>query len=271
MKDIIKSVSALALIGPTFLMGGSAPIGFVQASGEFRVNQAAVYGTGTLFDGALLETYRVRSDVSFSSGGHLALAPNSKTHVYRTYAVLETGAADVNAPGYTLKAGGLSISGSGAQVILDSPTRLRVGAASTSVEVRDRSNLLIARVYPGRPLEFAGGGQGGASGPVSISGTLGKNGNQYVLSDSTTNTTYQIVGSNLDKLVGTQVKVVGSLVAGAAAGSVPVVVATSVVAAAAVAGGLGAAAIAGIVVAGATATGLGVAAATGSFSSASAQ
>ena len=165
----------------------------------------------------------------------------------------------------------LSITGSGAQVIFDSPTRIRVGAVSSPVEVRNGANLLLARVTPGSPLAFdeAAGGQSGASGPVTITGTLVKNGDQFTITDDTTNVTYVVQGKDLDKKVGKKVKVAGALIAGT--GTVATVAVTSavVVGAAAVAGGLSAAAIAGIAIGAATALGLGIAAGTGAFDSAS--
>ena len=262
---IIGSVPSLVLLA------GTSAIGLVQATGEFRLNHASTHGTGTLLDGALLETGNARSDVSLSSGGHIAVGPNSKTLIFKDHAVLQSGAADINAANFKLIASKLSITGSGAQVVFDSPTRIRVGAVSSTVEVRNGANLLLARVTPGSPLAFdeAAGGQSGASGPVTITGTLAKNGDQYTITDDTTNVTYVVQGKDLDKKVGKKVKVAGALIAGT--GTVATVAVTSavVVGAAAVGGGLSAGAIAGIAIGAATAAGLGIAAATGAFDSAS--
>lgn len=270
MNNTVK-ITLASLTVTVSLLATTPAIGVVQAEAAFRVNQSTAYGNSTLFDGALLETMNVRSDVTLSSGGRIAVGPNSKTHIYKTYAVLESGAMDVNAASYSLKAASLSISGTGAQVVLDTPTKLRVGALSAPIEVRNASDMLIARVMPGHALEFetAGGGQGGASGPVTISGTLVKEGTEYKVTDDKTNVTYVVTGKDLDKKVGKKVKVTGAVVAGS--GAVPVVAATSIaLVGAAVAGaGLGAAAITGIVIAGATGVGLGVAAGTGAFDSSS--
>lgn len=273
----LKILSALngALALTMTLTAATPTIGTVQASGEFRLNHSAAYGNATLFDGSLVETTAVRSDLTLTSGGRMALGPHSKTQVFKTYAVLQSGAADVNAPGYKLRAANLSISGSGAQVVLDSASKVRVGSASGPVEVRNSSDLLVAKVFPGHPLAFetsgAAGGQGGASGPVTITGTLTKQGDVYTVTDDTTNTTYQVQGRDLNNKVGKKVRVVGALTGGTAAGAVPVVAVTSVavVGAAAVGAGLGTGVIAGIVVAGGAALGLGIAGATGAFSNAS--
>ena len=274
---------ALMLMGTLAIVAATPAIGTVQASGEFRLNQASGYANSTLFDGALLETKAVRSDITFTSGGHMAVGPNSKTHVYKTYAVLDSGAADVNAVGYKLKAANLSISGSGAQVLFNSASKVQVGAVSSPVEVRNSSDMLIARVFPGQPLEFdTAGGQGGASGPVTVSGKVEKKEGLYMVTDCTTNVTYQVQGSDIDKRVGKNAKVQGSIVPGS--GAVQVIAASSVTAAkgsgcpipAAMAGAAGAgmaglshAAIAGIVIGGAVAASLGIAAGVGAFDSAS--
>src|SRR5271165_7104286 len=105
-------VLAVLLASTLTLTAAGPAIGFVQASGEFRLNQAATRGNGTLFDGSLIETSVVRSDVSLNSGGHLVLAPNSKTRIYKDRAILESGAAEFTASGYTLVAAKLTVSGS---------------------------------------------------------------------------------------------------------------------------------------------------------------
>ena len=261
----------IGIVPSMVLMAGTSAIGMVQATGEFRLNHASTHGTGTLLDGALLETGNARSDVSLSSGGHIAVGPNSKTLIFKDHAVLQSGAADISAANFKLVASKLNITGSGAQVIFDSPTRIRVGAVSSPVEVRNSANLLLARVTPGSPLAFdeAAGGQSGASGPVTITGTLTKNGDQYTITDDTTNVTYVVQGKDLEKKRGKKVKIAGALVPGTGTVATVAVTSIAVVGAAAVAGGLSGAAIAGIAIGGATALGLGIAAGTGAFDSAS--
>jgi hypothetical protein len=261
-----------ALLASTLTLTAAGPaIGFVQASGEFRLNQAATRGNGTLFDGSVLETSAVRSDVSLTNGGHLALAPNSKTRIFKDRAILETGAAEMAASQYKLIAAKLTITGSSAQVAVDSPTKVRVGAISSPVEVRNSENMLLARLNPGHALEFDQAG--GASGPVKLKGTLkctndaGKN--MYTITDETTNVAYEVQGKNLDKYCGKVITVNGSVVPGAAGVAGATVVAVSTVAVAAGAGaaaGLSGAAIAGVAIGGATAGILGGCGAAGCFS-----
>jgi len=266
----------------TFAAWAAGPaIGFVQATGEFRLNQTAIRGNGTLFDGSIVETAAVRSDVSLNSGGHIALAPKSRTRIYKERAILESGAAEISSPGYPLIAANLSISGPAAQVAVDAPGKIRVGALSTPVEVRNSGNVLIARVNPGTALEFSTEGE--ASGAVNVTGTVSKEGDAFFITDKTTNVKYQLQGSELGKYVGKPVTVNGALVPGAAPlGSATGVVAVSSVAAAAgataAAGGaaagtlfgLGHAAIAGVAVGVATGGVVGGLAAAGTFSSPSA-
>jgi hypothetical protein len=267
-----QSLLAVLLAFALTLTAAGPTIGFVQASGEFRLNQAATRGNGTLFDGSVIETSAVRSDVSLTSGGHLALAPNSKTRVYKDRAILESGAVEIAAVDYKLIAEKLTITGSSVQVAVDSPTKVRVGALSSPVEVRNSDNMLLARLNPGHALEFEN--QGGASGPVKLKGTLTCNKDSsgktvYSITDSTTNVTYEVQGKNLDKYCGKVVTVNGSVVPGAAGAGGAAVVTVSTVAVAAAAAGLSTAAIAGIVIAGATAGILGGCGAAGCFSSSS--
>ena len=172
MHRLTVLVPTIALVLATSLTAATPVIGVVQASGQFRVNQAIADGTATLFDGAVLETTDARTDVALKSGGgHIALAPNSKARVFTNHMALESGAADVNAPGYSIEVASLSISGAGGQVVLDSPGRVRVGATSHALEVRNAKGTLLARVHSGHALEFdrafdspaQHGGQSGAS------------------------------------------------------------------------------------------------------------
>lgn len=280
--------TTLSLVAATFTLAawGATTIGSVQATGEFRLNQATTRGTGTLFDGSSVETGSSRSDVSLSSGGHIALAPNSKTKVFATRAVLESGAAEMSGRNFTLIAAKLSVTGSSAQVAVDSPSKIRVAALTTPVEVRNSSNMLIALVAPGTTLAFENGGAP-ADGSVSVTGLVTKEGTTYYITDKTTNVKYQLQGvcADLEKYAGKSksAKVDGSLVSGVApSGGATAVVALSpkncVVAGAAVAGaagaagagaGLSSAAIGGIVVAGAVGGIVGGLAAAGTFSDAS--
>ena len=270
MLRYTNSVLAALLACTLMLTAASPAIGFVQASGEFRLNQAATRGNGTLFDGSIVETSAVRSDVSLTAGGHLALAPNSKTRIYKDRAVLESGSAEIAASDYKLIAGQFTISGSSMQVAVDSPTKVRVGALASPVDVRNSGNFLLARLSPGHALEFEN--QGGASGPVKLKGILksAKDGDKtvYSITDGTTNVTYEVVGPNLAKYVGKVVTVNGSIVPGAGgAGGASVVTVSSVATATAVGAGLSTAAIAGIAIGGITAGILGGCGAAGCFNS----
>ena len=200
MQRIHRLTASALAVGLSCYAAGPT-IGFVQATSDFRLNQTATRGNGTLFEGSLLETGAARSDVSLGSGSHLILAPNSKTQIYKDRTVLLAGAAEMSGNGYSLIAAKLSISGSSAQVAVDSPSKIRVGALSTPVEVRDSRNILIARVAPGTALEFEN--QGGASGAVSVTGLVTKVGSDYYVTDKTTNVKYQLQGTcvNLDKFV----------------------------------------------------------------------
>lgn len=276
MKKITLSLVAASF---TLAAWGATTIGSVQATGEFRLNQAATRGTGTLFEGSFVETGVSRSDVSLTAGGHIVLAPNTKTKIFSNRAVIESGAAEMSGRNVTLVAAKLSVSGSSAQVAVDSPSRIRVAALSSAVEVRDSSNMLIARVAPNTALEFDNGGAQG-DGSVSVTGQVTKEGSDYFITDKTTNVKYQLQGTcvDLDKYAGkTKVaKIDGSLVSGATPrGGATAVIGMStrncVVAGAGAAAGAGLshAAIGGIVVAGAAAGIVGGLAAAGTFSSAS--
>lgn len=273
---MMKELFTLLASGSLFVATAVTPsIGFVKSSGTFRVDGLTIRGNSSLVEGNVVETSQAWSTLEIG-GVQIALLPDSRAKVYRDHTRFEKGAGVASGAGaYVIEAAPVRVAPATKDTIVEvelrGPSGVVVSARNGAASVRSTAGVLLASMRPGESLAFEPepqAGQGGASGPVTITGTLTKNGDTYTVTDETTHTTYQIQGKDLAKEVGKRVKVVGSIVPNTAA--VPVVAATTVTPVAAVAGGLSAAAIAGIAVAGATGLGLGVAAADGAFSSSTA-
>jgi hypothetical protein len=115
------------------------------------------------------------------------------------------------------------------------------------VEVRNSSGILVARVYPGRALEFDPQA-GGNSKEMKLSGKLTKTNGKYLLTDSATSVTVELTGAGLESHVGRTIAVTGTQIGESAVRGATVLVqvaSVSGVAAGAAAAGTAAAAVAG--------------------------
>jgi uncharacterized protein YdeI (BOF family) len=218
-----------------FAAGNAASTGAIavaKAQGEFRVDHAAVAGNGTVFEGSLVETGTVRSDILLRGGGTVALEPASAGKVTSSGLVLTAGTAEVNRPGYVLQVNTLRITPDGSAAgrvqvrrIDGATARLRVATEGAAATVRNAQGLLVARVMPGAAMEFREDASSTPSQQFQGSGVVQKQGNRYFLVDRTTNVKVELSGKGLDKFTGRTVEIQGVLASGAAAAAaeIPIV------------------------------------------------
>ena len=272
MRIVTQSILAVLLSALLVAWGAVPPsIGTVTSGGDFRLDGAAIRGNGTLSDGNVVDTLRVRTELRLASGAQLTLAPNSRGQVFKNRAVLQSGTGVLAAPGgFLFEAKGLRIApvGGSAQVVLSpGSSHVRVSALQGEVNVRNSEGVLVARVLSGRGLDLDA--QAGASTAVSLKGKVTKVNGKYFLTDQTTNVTVELRGSGLDKFVGKVVNLTGSIIPGAtpAAGATEVVAIANISLIAAGGAGLSGAAL-GAIIGGVAAGGvIGGLAAAGTFSS----
>jgi hypothetical protein len=242
---LVKLQSAVSVFTCSCLVSLAASpssIGFVVTSGQAQVDGAVVHGNSTLFQGSVVETGERASDLLFSGGSNLLLQPGSAVTVYREHAVLERGAAIQRGNhAYALVANGLkvsSLSRQGSVVVgLKDSSHLEVTAQGGAAEVRTPTGVLVARLEPGKALSFAiqvapqnssptpppqnppsptqGQTLPPAGAQITLHGILRKDHpgryGHYLLTDLTTNVTYELQGSGLDDLVGASVEATGSI------------------------------------------------------------
>jgi hypothetical protein len=237
---LVKLQSAISLFTCSCLVSVAASpssIGFVVTSGQVQVDGAAVRGNSTLFQGNVVRAGDTASDLMFPGGSNLLLQPGSTVTVFRDYGVLEHGAV-IQRGHQILRADGLRISSLSPQgaVLVDvqDKSHLRVTAQNGPAEVRNPAGLLVARLEPGKALNFSVQQQNSTPTPpqqsptptageqtpppsglqLTLRGVLRKDHpgryGHFLLTDVATNVTYELQGSDLDDLVGASVEVIGS-------------------------------------------------------------
>jgi hypothetical protein len=260
----LKPQAILAVWMAAALGIGSAAspvIGMATANGTFALDASKVAGTGTLFEGSVLETGNATSEVVLRTGVRMLVDSASRTKIYGDRVLLEQGAGQVESTlSYRIDAAGLQVhtpARSVTKVAVGQDNRVLVAALSGPASVRTASGLLVANLEPGHALEFDTQ-DAGASPPVRMQGELVKRDGRFLLTDRTSGVTVELQGDKLDQYVGKMVEINGIVdpKTGAVAGASAVVGVSSisVLTSARRAGGMAPknkAVIAGVVVAGA--------------------
>ncbi|MGA2598144.1 MAG: hypothetical protein ABSH09_14265 [Bryobacteraceae bacterium] len=207
--------------GAVAMIAAQLPIGILTTIGAVRMDNAEVRGTGTVLEGSVIETSTNPAQLTLKNGTRCELSPDSKVKVYDKRILLEKGASQFHSAGvFPIVVNSLSVAptaSSTIRVYKVGPKTLEVSAVSGQAEVRNASGLLIARVFPGSALDFDQEPGGGATAPEKVSGKVEKSADgHYYLTDVTTKTTFELVGDNLDKSVGSCVAVTGTPDANAA-------------------------------------------------------
>jgi hypothetical protein len=228
----LRPLLAFVLIetmGLSMLAAGPV-IGTAVSDGNFRVNNALLSGTATLFDGAVVETGQAVSRLDLK-GTWMYLGSNSRARLSQKQAVLEEGMGEIGkSSNYELQARTLRIftttPQSIARVRLDGTTKVLVAAVNGPVRVLNRTGVLVAKVNSGATLSFDP--QAGAPDAFDIRGCLLYKDGRYVVVDQN-GQVVEVTGSGLSQLSGNPVRVKGKAGAGTpVAGASQIVVADSV-------------------------------------------
>jgi hypothetical protein len=206
----------LLLLVAAFLTASAAPdaIGIATARGGLFMDRSPVQGNTTLFDGGVLETNSYPSVVRLQSGSEVRLGSTSRGRIYRDRLVLEKGEGQIDkASNFRFEALGLRIlpdsSGTKARVALMGNQRLAVSALAGTLRVTTAEGTVVARLEPGRALEFEPQ-VAGAEAPFSVSGCVAVAGVQFVLKDVTANVSLELRGLNLGQYAGRRVEITGT-------------------------------------------------------------
>ena len=199
--------------------GANPSIGMAVANGSFQLDNSKVYGNATLFDGSLIETAAVSSDVALQNGARLRLGTESQALVRADRLVLKKGQSEINAAsGYSIEALGLTTAPDSPQsrvvVTYAGPARIQVAALMGSAHVSGANGVLVANVPAGTALELNPQVAGAAT-PSTISGVLQSKGGAFLVTDQVSQVTYTLLGTGFAALTGKCVEVTGSIDAAA--------------------------------------------------------
>jgi hypothetical protein len=294
MEGFVNRYTALAIISAGLSVGvvvasASTPaIGVAMSQGTILVNDAQTPGNATVFSGSTLQTQRTSSQVQLKDGAQVRFASDSRGRIFSDHVDLQQGSAKIS--DFSANASGLKIQATGdssANVSLKGNV-VEVAAITGEVRVFNAAGGNVANILPGHALDlrFQEASVGAAS---SFVGCPVKSGNNFLITDETSNVTAELRGTKIK--AGQHVQVTGSLIptgnpgtqvmsvsgvkeiagpCGSGAGTAVTAMAAAPAGAGASVGLLPVVAIVAIVVAG-TGIGLGVAAANGDLGGSSCQ
>lgn len=202
-------ISAGLSVGVVGAFAAAPAIGVAMSEGTIVVNDALTPGNTTVFSGTTLQTQRASSQVQLKDGAQVRLDSESRGRIFNDHVDLQQGSARI--AGYTANASGLKIQAKGdssASVTLKGKV-VEVAALSGDVRVFNAAGVNVANILPGRALDLQA--QGASAGSMSsLVGCPVKSGNNFLVTDETSNVTMQLRGGKI--VPGQHVQVTGSLV-----------------------------------------------------------
>jgi hypothetical protein len=207
-----------ALCVSSYALAATPSIGIVTARGETRIDNQVVEGSGTVFDGSVVETGQ-----SISSGADLRLANNmeitlmrdSRGTLYRDHFMLERGSAQLSSTdSFRVQANGMLVvpteAHSSGLVSIEPANAITVEAKNGTLEIRNSSGASVAMVRPGHPLTFRSLTDKSPA-EFSATGTVSSENGRYYLNSAETCMKYEVKGDNLQSFAGASVVASGVL------------------------------------------------------------
>lgn len=203
--------------GAVALQGGNPVIGVAVSQGRMEIDRAAVEGNGNLADGATVKSTKWPARIQLTNGNRATLSANSQARVFSDRMVIENGQGLVTAGGYRAEALGFSAmpAVTGAQAALDVRSgSVQVAALNGPVKVTDRAGIVVARVQPGRPLQFEPAATA-ATGVSTVTGLVRREAGRFYIKDNITNLDVELRGGQVERQLGRRVQVTGPVQASA--------------------------------------------------------
>jgi hypothetical protein len=210
---------AAALCVSSYAMAASPSIGTVTARGYTSIDNFRVEGSGTVFDGSVVETGNSAlssADLRLAKDGAVVtLNVNSRGTIYRDHLLLQRGSVQLgSANAFRVLANGLVVEPSGSDsrgvVGIDDANAVMVEAQKGTIEIKNAAGATVAAVHPGHPLSFSSV-SGKSSSEFSAEGTVSSENGHYYFTASETGEKYELKGSNLKSHDGASVVASGIL------------------------------------------------------------
>jgi len=210
----VNRYTALAIISAGLSVGvvvasASTPIiGVAMSEGTILVNDTQTPGNATVFSGTTLQTQRASSQVRLKDGAQVRFDSDSRGKIFNDHVELQQGSAKIS--DYSANASGLKIQATGdssANVTLKGNV-VEVAALTGDVRVFNAAGGNVANILPGHALDLRL--QEAAVQASSFVGCPVKSGNNFLITDETSNVTAELRGTKIK--AGQHVQVTGSLI-----------------------------------------------------------
>jgi len=228
---------AATLCVGSYAMAASPSIGSVTSRGELKIDNYAVIGSGTVFDGSVVETGQSAlsiADLRLGNGAVISLSVDSRGTLHRDRFELQRGQAELSSTGsFQVEANGLIVAPHQAHstglVSIEPGNSVNIVAKTGDLDVKDAAGRTVATVHPGHPLAFSPL-DGRPSNSITATGVVSSENGRFYLTTSETDVKYELKGDNLQSFDGSTVTASGTLdsSAGAAAGTAGLILANSI-------------------------------------------
>lgn len=207
-----------ALCVSSCALAASTSIGSVTARGEAKIDSHDVQGSGTVFDGSVVETGQSISsgaDLRLANSEEITLLRDSRGTLYRDHFVLERGAAQLGlTDSFRIQANGVMVvpteAHSSGVVSINAANSITVETKNGTLEIRNPAGAGVARVHSGTALTFSSV-TGKSTSEFSATGTVSSENGRYYLSSPETGMKYEMKGDNLKDYEGSSVVASGIL------------------------------------------------------------
>jgi hypothetical protein len=200
------------------LAASPSMIGTVTVRGETKIDNHEVQGSGTVFDGSLVETGQSISsgaDLRLENKAVITLSRDSRGTLYRDHFMLQRGTAQIGSTdSFRIEANGVLVVPAEAQssgiVSIDPANSVTVEAKNGTLEIRNASGADVARVHTGNALTLSSVADKSTA-EFSATGTVSSEDGRYYLDSAETGMKYEVTGENLKDYEGTSVVASGVL------------------------------------------------------------
>ena len=147
-------------------LAASASIGIATAKGSFRVDDSAVAGNATLFEGATVETGVSTGELSLAKA-KVVMATDTRGRVFQDRLILDRGKVQWGGANYRAVAGEFLIVGAdtGSKALVErNGERVHVASLSGTVNVFSRTGEFLMAVSAGASYDFEPEPQGASPG-----------------------------------------------------------------------------------------------------------
>jgi hypothetical protein len=218
LSRIYLLAGALCVSSYALAVTPSPSIGSATARGELRIDNQEVQGSGTVFDGSVVETGKSISsgaDLRLVNKTEITLLRDSLGTLYSDRFMLQRGSAQLGSTAsFRVLASGMVVvpteAHSSGIVTIDPANSVTVETKNGTLEIRNSSGSSVALVRAGHALTFSSLADKSPA-EFSATGTVTSENGRYYLNSAETCMKYEVKGDNLQDYNGTSVVASGVL------------------------------------------------------------